>query len=134
MSCVARVAHTKKRRTRTEQDDRAEILPAKEALFCALFVFVCALVLYAKTLAPTVTLIDSGELILAAHSLGIAHPPGFPFWVMLAHLASLAPFGSVASRINFSSAVFAAFASATLTLIVAELSVAASYLGHSKRR
>src|SRR2546421_10029810 len=108
--------------------------PARPEFFWAAIVFFAALFLYTWTLAPTVTLIDSGELILAAHSLGIAHPPGFPLWVMLAHLASLAPFGSVASRINFSSAVFAAFASATLTLVVAELSVAASYFRNSKRR
>src|SRR2546423_3893330 len=102
-------------------------------LICAAFVFVAAMTLYISTLAPTVTLVDSGELILAAHSLGVAHPPGFPLWVMLAHLVSLVPFGTVASRINFSSAVFAALASATLTLIVAELSVAAYYPRNSKQ-
>jgi hypothetical protein len=108
--------------------------PASPEFFWAAIVFFASLFLYTWTLAPTVTLIDSGELILAAHSLGVAHPPGFPLWVMLAHLVSLVPFGTVASRINFSSAVFAAVASATLTLIVAELSVAASHLGNSKRR
>jgi hypothetical protein len=107
---------------------------AAPEFFWAAIVFFAALFLYTWTLAPTVTLIDSGELILAAHSLGVAHPPGFPLWVMLAHLVSLAPFGNVASRINFSSAVFAALASATLTLVVAELSAAASSLGNSKQR
>jgi hypothetical protein len=102
--------------------------------FWAAIVFFATLFLYTWTLAPTVTLIDSGELTLAAHSLGVAHPPGFPLWVMLAHLVSLVPFGTVASRVNFSSAVFAASASATLTLIVAELSVAGFYLGNSKPR
>ena len=42
---------------------------------------------------------------------------------MLAHLASLVPFGSVAVRINFSSAVFGALAAAVLTLVVAELMI-----------
>ena len=93
--------------------------------FWAAIVFFAALFLYTWTLAPTVTLVDSGELIVVAHSLGVAHPPGFPLWVMLAHVVSLVPFGNVASRINFSSAVFAASASATLSLIVAELSMAA---------
>src|SRR2546430_12251343 len=102
--------------------------------FWATIVFFAALFLYTWTLAPTVTLVDSGELILAAHSLGVAHPPGFPLWVMLAHLVSRVPFGTVASRINFSSAVFAALASAILTLIVPELSVAASYLRNSRQR
>ena len=44
---------------------------------------------YSWTLAPTVTLIDSGELILAAYGVGVAHPPGFPLYLVLAHLATL---------------------------------------------
>src|SRR5947208_8324577 len=103
-------------------------------LFCAGIVFVVALVLYSWTLAPTVTLTDSGELIVVARGLGIAHPPGVPLWIILAHLASLVPFGNVAQRINFSSAFFAALACATLTLVVAELIITSSYLAASKRR
>ncbi len=95
-------------------------------LLCAGAVFLVALLVYTWTLAPTVTLTDSGELILAAYGLGVAHPPGFPLWVMLAHLASLVPAGSVAVRINFSSAVFAALACAMLTLVVSELLMTAS--------
>ena len=89
-------------------------------------VFLVALVVYSWTLAPTVTLTDSGELIVAAYGLGVAHPPGTPLWVMFAHLASLVPVGNVAERINFSSAVFAALACAMLALVVAELLVTAS--------
>jgi tetratricopeptide (TPR) repeat protein len=105
----------------------------------AAFVFVLALLLYSWTLAPTVTLVDSGELILAAHSLGVAHPPGFPFYLLLAHLASLVPIGSVAQRVNYASAVFAALACGMLTLVVAEFlrtgeSVAASARSRKKRK
>src|SRR6266404_5678172 len=102
-------------------------------LFCTSAVFLVALLLYCCTLAPTVTPTDSGELIVVAHGLGIAHPPGVPLWDMLAHLASLVPLGNVAVRINFSSALFAALASAMLTLVVAELMITASYLAASKR-
>ena len=103
-------------------------------LFCAGTVFLIALLLYSWTLAPTVTLTDSGELIVVARGLGIAHPPGVPLWIILAHLASLVPFGNIAVRINFSSALFAALACAMLTLAVAELTITASYLATSKRR
>ena len=103
-------------------------------LLCAGAVFLVALVVYSWTLAPTVTLTDSGELIVAAYGLGVAHPPGFPLWVMLAHLASLVPVGNVAVRINFSSAVFAALACAMLTLVVAELLVTASCFAAPRRR
>jgi hypothetical protein len=104
----------------------AKIFGPRSELLCAGAVFVVALLLYTFALAPTVTLVDSGELIVAARGLGVAHPPGFPLWVMLAHLASLLPFGNVAVRINFSSAVFAAVACAMLTLVVAELLITAS--------
>ena len=103
-------------------------------LVCAGAVFLVALVVYSWTLAPTVTLTDSGELILAAYGLGVAHPPGVPLWIMLAHLASLAPVGNVAVRINFSSAVFAALACAVLTLVVTELLVTASCFIVPRRR
>jgi hypothetical protein len=103
-------------------------------LFCAGAVFLIALLLYCCTLAPTVTPTDSGELIVVAQGLGIAHPPGVPVWVMLAHLASLVPLGNVAVRINFSSALFAALASAVLALVVAELMITASYLPKTKER
>jgi hypothetical protein len=110
------------------------IRPFRAELVCAGAVFLVALFLYSWTLAPAVTLTDSGELIVVAHGLGIAHPPGFPLWVILAHLASLVPLGNVAVRINFASAIFAAFASAMLTLVVAELMITASYFAASKRR
>ena len=107
---------------------------SRAELLCAGIVFVVALLLYSWTLAPTVTLTDSGELLVVARGLGVAHPPGVPLWIILAHLASLAPLGNVAVRINFSSALFAALACAMLTLVAAELMITASYLATSKRR
>jgi hypothetical protein len=117
-----------------EQIASREICPFRAELLCAGAVFVATLLLYRWTLAPTVTLTDSGELIVVAHGLGVAHPPGFPLWVILAHLASLVPLGNVAVRINFASALFAALACAMLTLVVAELMLAVSYLTAPKRR
>lgn len=90
-------------------------------LTCASFVLMVAFATYWMTLAPGVVLVDSGELIVAARTLGVPHPPGFPLYVLLAHLATLIPVGSVAVRVNFASAVFAALASATVTLIAAEV-------------
>jgi hypothetical protein len=115
------------------QLEAAGIPSSKAELLCAGAVFLAALLLFSWTLAPTVTLTDSGELIVVAHGLGVAHPPGVPVWAMLAHLASLVPLGNVAVRINFSSAFFAALACAVLTLVVAELMIAAAYLPAWKR-
>jgi Protein O-mannosyl-transferase TMEM260-like len=116
-----------------EMNSAHEAGSSRTELLCAGAVFVVAILLYTVTLAPTVTLVDSGELIVAARGLGVAHPPGFPLWVMLAHLASLLPFGNVAERINFSSALFAALACAMLTLVVAELMIAGSHAVSKKR-
>src|SRR5437667_1057021 len=121
-------------KSKLDREMNAGTIPSSRAEFlCASMVFLAALLLYSWTLAPTVTLVDSGELIVAAHGLGVAHPPGFPLWVILAHLASLLPFGNVAARINFSSAVFASLACAMLTLVVAELIMTASSLAAPKR-
>ncbi len=116
-----------------EADSRTISGSPAELLYIAA-VFLAALVVYVWTLAPTVTLVDSGELIVVAQGLGVAHPPGFPLWVMLAHFASLVPFGNVAARINFSSALFAALACAVLTLVVAELGITTSYAATAKKR
>lgn len=88
---------------------------------CAAASGAAALGLYTWTLAPTVTLVDSGELIVAARSLGVAHPPGFPLYVLLAHAATWLPVGNVAERVNFASALFGALAVAVLALVVAEV-------------
>jgi len=77
-------------------------------------VFIVALTVYLLTLAPTVGLIDSGELTLAAWLPGIAHPPGFPIYILIGYLFSHLPLGSVAQRLNFMSALFAALAVAAL--------------------
>lgn len=90
----------------------------------AVLVFVASFALYCFTLAPTVTLVDSGELILAARTFGVAHPPGFPLYLLLAHVASLLPFGNIAVRLHLASALFAALASATMTLLVIEALIA----------
>src|SRR6266540_6882869 len=110
------------------QVDAAAIPSSAAELLCAGAVFLAALLLFSWTLAPTVTLTDGGELIVVAQGLGVAHPPGFPLWVILAHLASLVPLGNVAVRINFSSALFAALACSMLTLVVSELMITAAYL------
>jgi len=73
-----------------------------------------AFVLYVATLAPTTAFWDASEYIATAHILGIPHPPGNPFFVVLAKVWSLllAPTGlSVAVRIN----LFAAATSAAAT-------------------
>ena len=85
------------------------------ALFFA--VFLPAFALYLWTLAPTVSAEDSGELITAAYTLGIAHPPGYPLWCLLGKAFSFIPVGSVAWRVNLLSAVLGASSAGFVALI-----------------
>nr|MBC7243906.1 DUF2723 domain-containing protein [Chloroflexota bacterium] len=80
--------------------------------------FIACLVLYVHTLAPTILPADSGEFQLVAHVLGIAHPPGYPFYTMLAKLFTFIPWGDIAHRVNLLSAVTSAFALLTLSSTV----------------
>ncbi len=45
--------------------------------------FIGAFAVYFHTLAPTVTLEDSGELAVASDYLGVPHPPGYPIWTLV---------------------------------------------------
>ena len=87
----------------------------------ASIVFIAAFALYLKTLAPAVGPTDSGELTTAAWSLGNAHPPGFPFFLILTHLFTWLPVGSIAVRTNVATAFFAAVACALVSLAAAEI-------------
>jgi hypothetical protein len=74
------------------------------------------------TLAPGVTLWDSGEFLSAIHSLGIPHPPGTPLYILIGKVWSLL-FASVfgfARAINLLSAVCTAFACGILTSLFAK--------------
>ena len=52
-----------------------------------------------------VNLEDSGLFISVAHEPGIAHPPGYPLYTMLAHLFTWIPLGSIAERVHALSAI-----------------------------
>ena len=62
-------------------------------------------VLYAAGACPSIYVGDSGELVAAVHTLGIPHPSGYPLYVLLGKLWTLAlPVGSVAYRMSLFSA------------------------------
>lgn len=81
-----------------------------------------ALGVYLLTLAPDLSwanaATDGGELITAAVTLGIPHPPGYPLYVILGKLFSLLPLGTVAWRFNLLSAVCGALAVGCLVLAI----------------
>ncbi|MCP4639045.1 MAG: DUF2723 domain-containing protein [bacterium] len=92
------------------------------ARLVALAAAACALAVYLLTLAWTVTGEDSGELIAAAHTMGIPHPTGYPTWCILAKLIlKIVPFGSVAWRAALLSAMLGAATVYCVVLLVVRL-------------
>lgn len=83
--------------------------------------FALAQLVYTLTLYPTVAYGDSGTLTSVAYTLGIAHPPGYPLYTLLANLFAHLPIGSIAWRVNLASAVFASGAAVLLYLTILEL-------------
>src|SRR5262249_4886021 len=62
------------------------------------------------------------ELVTASYTLGIAHPPGYPLYVLLGKAWSLLPLGGdVAHRYNLFSALCGALAAALVALITLHL-------------
>jgi hypothetical protein len=83
-----------------------------------------AMGVYLATLGRTVGKADTFEFQVVAHNLGIAHPTGYPLYVLLGKLFTLLPLGSIALRVNLLSAVSATGATALVYAILRRLSSA----------
>ena len=73
---------------------------------------------YFLTLAPDLTLEDSGELAVGSYYAGVPHPPGYPVWTIYSWLFTQIPYSNIAWRVALSSAVAGAFACGLLALMV----------------
>ncbi|MGQ9568797.1 MAG: protein O-mannosyl-transferase family [Anaerolineae bacterium] len=83
-----------------------------------------ALLLYGTTAAPSLTWAhdsaDGGEFLAAAQALGVAHPPGYPTYLLLLHLWTRLPLpGDLARRGNLFSVLCAVLAVALFTDLAA---------------
>jgi len=77
-----------------------------------------AFFLYLSTLAPTLLFADGGEFQFVPYVLGIAHPTGYPLYLILGWLWShLLPLGHVAYRMNLFSALWGGVAVGLLYLV-----------------
>ncbi len=76
-----------------------------------------ALLIYALTLCRTVYFGDSAELAAAGTVLGIAHPPGYPLYLLLTRLLAVALPGEPALAANVLSALAAALAAGASALL-----------------
>ncbi len=87
----------------------------------ALLTALAALAVYVSCLCPTVSGEDAGELVTAAYTLGVAHPPGYPLWCLLAKVFTYIPYGSIAWRVGLMSAFFGSASVFLLCLLLIKL-------------
>ncbi len=80
-----------------------------------------ALAFYLFTSCPTIFVGDSGEVVSAAFSLGVPHPPGYPLFTILGKLFTYIPAGTVAFRVNILAAVLGAVAAFLLFILLKKI-------------
>ena len=87
------------------------IVNKKVNLFVGLFVFAITLLVYYLTFARSLSFWDAGEYITCSSILGVPHPPGNPFYIILGRFFSIMGIGIPHAQIvNFLSSIFSAFA------------------------
>lgn len=86
---------------------------------------IVSMIVYVWTIAPTVTLEDSGELATASAFLGVPHPPGYPIWTIFTWIfTKLFAFMTFRGQPNpafgvgLTSAVFGALASGLTSILI----------------
>jgi len=89
----------------------------KKIVYSLIILFFPGLV-YFKTLSPTVSFIDSGELATVCTTLGLAHPTGYPVYTLIGRLFSLLPLGSPVQNLNLLSLFFISFSNLFLFLVL----------------
>jgi hypothetical protein len=96
----------------------AEDLDFRPSYRAAAVVAALVFVLYLITLAPSTAMWDTSEYIAAAYTLGLPHPPGNPFFVLLGRFFAVLPIApNVAMRINILAALCSAGAAGMWFLI-----------------
>jgi hypothetical protein len=84
----------------------------------AVLIWISALALYVRTVAPSLLWGDSAEFQTLSYFLGMSHPSGYMTQIMIGKLFTYIPIGNIAYRVNLMSASFGALAVAQVYLIV----------------
>src|SRR3979409_2483626 len=89
--------------------------------------------LYLLTLAPSVEMWDTGEYMAATKVLGLPHPPGNPFFMLLGHAFAMLPLPlSYGGRIHTQAALASACSSGFWFLITER--IVARWIGERWQR
>ena len=88
----------------------------------AFITFIFSFIIYFDTMAPTVSYWDCGEFIAVSHTLGVPHPPGSPFYLLIGRIFSMIPFSEdIAFRVNIISPLVSALAVMLLYLSIVKV-------------
>lgn len=88
----------------------------------AFSVFLFSFIIYHLTIAPTASFWDCGEFISCSYILGVPHPPGAPFYLLLGRLFSMLPLATdIGLRVNLISALTSALTVMFAYLIIVRL-------------
>ncbi len=77
--------------------------------------------LYLKIMTPVISPGDGPEFAVAAYNLDIAHPPGYPFWMLAGKVFTTLPLGNIGWRTNQVSLTSIVLATALLFVCVVKL-------------
>lgn len=115
MTSATRPASTRASTSRTVVESGAGYDPSyKGAAIAALAVFL----LYFFTIAPSTAMWDTGEYMAATKVLGLPHPPGNPFFMLIGHVFGELPLpGGYAQHINTMAALASALSAGFWFLI-----------------
>ncbi len=84
--------------------------------------FLFSLIIYLRTIAETVSFWDCGEFITCSYILGIPHPPGAPFYLLIGRIFTMLPLATdIALRVNIISALTSALTVMLTYLIIVRL-------------
>lgn len=93
-------------------------LDTRPSYLAAGIAFLAVFLLYLVTLSPDTAMWDTSEYITAAYTLGIPHPPGNPFFVLIGRVFAVLPVApTVAARINLLAAISSATAASMWFLV-----------------
>jgi hypothetical protein len=96
--------------------------PTSPSRFAPFLIFLLTFVLYAATAAPGTLFGDPSEYQFIPAILGIAHPPGYAFYTLLAKVwQTVVPLGTIAFRTNLLAAAVGAWVVTAVYLIVCNL-------------
>lgn len=94
-------------------------------ILASIGIWISSLALYLATLGQTLTWgynkwgVDGGELLAAANTMGVPHPPGYPtYMLLLKTFATIIPIGDFAFRGNLLSAILASLSVVLLYWVI----------------